>query len=244
MSRTVSPCIEAVVEELSAAGIKSRIEYGGKHAHVVWLHNNKERRFATSLTPGDWRSAMNSRTEIRRILRNDGIIDVPETLEQLPRVFLQNGATFVTSREVADHFSKQHKNVLQAIDGLLNDLGDEFGRLNFQPSSYLTQQGKSQRAYNMTRDGFTLLAMGFTGTEATRWKVRYIEAFNAMELELQRLGRASQSDDFAARVTRLEGDLEALTELVLAPLPPRDGFTVVKPHYRRRRKSQASAEAT
>ena len=145
---------------------------------------------------------------------------------------------------MADHFSKQHKNVLQAIDGLLNDLGDEFGRLNFQPSSYLTQQGKSQRAYNMTRDGFTLLAMGFTGTEATRWRVRYIEAFNAMELELQRLGRASQSDDFAARVTRLEGDLEALTELVLAPLPPRDGFTVVKPHYRRRRKSQASAEAT
>lgn len=92
------------------------------------------------------------------------------------------GQIFATSLDVAERFGKHHKNVLRAIDAL--ECSVEFRRLNFEPSSYINEQGKEQPCYRMTRDGFTLLAMGFTGAEATRWKESYIRAFNMMEREV------------------------------------------------------------
>jgi Rha family phage regulatory protein len=70
----------------------------------------------------------------------------------------------VSSVQVAKHFGKQHKNVIQAIERL--EIPEEFSRLNFQPTSYEDVQGKKRPAYLMTRDGFTLLVMGFTGPKA------------------------------------------------------------------------------
>ncbi|HFD80029.1 MAG TPA: hypothetical protein ENK05_06510 [Gammaproteobacteria bacterium] len=67
-----------------------------------------------------------------------------------------------------------------------NTRQSEFGRRNFKRVSYLDTQGKSRPMYEMTKDGFTLLAMGFTGNKAIAWKVRYIEAFNAMADALSR----------------------------------------------------------
>ena len=98
-------------------------------------------------------------------------------------VHMENGKVTVTSKQVADHFGKAHRNVLVDIKSLLSDSG-EFGELNFLLTTYISSQNKELPCYEMTRDGFTLLAMGYTGKDALLWKVKYIEAFNAMEREL------------------------------------------------------------
>jgi Rha family phage regulatory protein len=96
------------------------------------------------------------------------------------------GEFYVTSLQVADDFEKEHKNVLQAIENL--DCSEQFSRLNFQPSTYKDSRNKTQKMYLMTRDGFTILAMGFNGPVAMPWKEKYIDAFNGMERELTRIG--------------------------------------------------------
>lgn len=116
-------------------------------------------------------------------------------------VFVESGAPRTTSLLVAEKFGKQHKNVMASIAAL--ECSEEFGRLNFQPSSYLNEQNKSQPMYSITRDGFTLLAMGFTGKKAMAWKELYIAAFNAMEKELTR--RAIQTQDELWKQARLDG---------------------------------------
>jgi Rha family phage regulatory protein len=86
-----------------------------------------------------------------------------------------NGRAWVSSRDVAEDFGKEHKNVLQSIQRL--DCSEEFSRLNFQPSNYVDDRGKTQPEYLMTRNGFTLLAMGFKGEKAGRLKEAYITMF-------------------------------------------------------------------
>jgi Rha family phage regulatory protein len=104
-----------------------------------------------------------------------------DTLEN-PQVCIVDGTAVTTSLEVAKYFDKQHKNVLQSIKEV--DCSEEFGRLNFQPSSYLNQQGKQQPMYHITKDGFIFLTMGFTGQKAAQIKEAYIRAFNRMEAQL------------------------------------------------------------
>jgi len=99
-----------------------------------------------------------------------------------PSLAVINGIIKTTSLKVAEHFGKQHKNVLQAIDRLECSL--EFNQLNFQPVEYSDAKGEKRPAYEMTKDGFTFLAMGFTGKEAAKWKEAYINAFNAMAVQL------------------------------------------------------------
>jgi len=66
-----------------------------------------------------------------------------------------------------------------------DDVTAPFGRLNFQPSSYLNEQQKQQPEYRLTHDGFALLVMGFTGKEAFAWKIAFLAAFNQMEAEVK-----------------------------------------------------------
>ena len=73
----------------------------------------------------------------------------------------------------------EKRNVLRDIKEFIVD--ESFGLLNFEESSYINSQNKEQPEYLMTRDGFTLLAMGFTGAKAMQWKIKYAEAFNTME---------------------------------------------------------------
>ena len=89
----------------------------------------------------------------------------------------------VSSREVAENFNKLHKDVLKAIKNI--ECSEEFTERNFAPSSYKDRSGKENTEYLITRDGFTLLAMGFTGKKAMQFKEAYIEAFNKMELALK-----------------------------------------------------------
>jgi Rha family phage regulatory protein len=101
-------------------------------------------------------------------------------------VTIQNDQLTTTSKNIADVFGKQHRNVMQAIDNLLPDLPAEWGMLNFQQGYYTMPETAEQqhRMFTITRDGFTLLAMGFTGKKALEFKLAYIDQFNAMQKAL------------------------------------------------------------
>ena len=94
-------------------------------------------------------------------------------------VIIENDRLITDSRKVAETFNKRHDNVLRDINNIKKDVP------NFEEMFYETEApdsyGRLQRIYQMTRDGFTLLTMGFTGSEALQWKVKYLEAFNKME---------------------------------------------------------------
>ncbi|MCI8582719.1 MAG: Rha family transcriptional regulator, partial [Dorea sp.] len=78
---------------------------------------------------------------------------------------------------------KQHAHVLRDIKEL--ECSEEFRLSNFGESSYINSQNKKQPMYYMTRDGFTILVMGYTGEKAMRFKEAYIKQFNVMEKALQ-----------------------------------------------------------
>ena len=87
--------------------------------------------------------------------------------------------SIVTSLDIAETFGKEHKRVLQDIREL--ECSEDFRQHNFVQSSYVNSQNKKQPMYYVTRDGFTLLAMGYTGEKAMKFKEGYIRQFNAME---------------------------------------------------------------
>lgn len=97
--------------------------------------------------------------------------------------FKKEERVICTSLDVAETFGKEHKNVLRDIEML--GCSDEFNRLNFEPISYTDSMNRTQKAYAMTRDGFTILVMGYTGGLAMKFKEAYIKQFNAMEAALQ-----------------------------------------------------------
>lgn len=96
-------------------------------------------------------------------------------------VYLKADEAFTDSLMVAEHFHKRHDNVLRAIDNLLETLLKNEERKMFKATTRKTDDGQYHKMYLMNRDGFTLLAMGFTGKKALEWKLKYIEAFNKME---------------------------------------------------------------
>lgn len=113
--------------------------------------------------------------------------------EQLVTINQENGQPVVSSREVAEHFGKEHKNVIRAIQDLIGQSSklsaDQTAENSavlkmFFESSYSAGTGKKYPMYLMNRDGFSLLVMGFTGKEALDWKIKYIQAFNEMEQQL------------------------------------------------------------
>ncbi|MGR5975287.1 Rha family transcriptional regulator [Bacillus paranthracis] len=122
-------------------------------------------------------------------------------------VFIENNEVVTDSLNVAQVFGKHHKNVMVAIKNLLtelHDLGDKEGMLNFKPTQYTqTQNGQVYNKYNLTKDGLTMLVMGFTGKEALKFKTMYIKEFNKMEQELKNRDLNSYMiDDPIARAER------------------------------------------
>jgi Rha family phage regulatory protein len=108
---------------------------------------------------------------------------IPQAIQ--PALSVVDGTPMVNSVDVARHFGKLHKNVLRDIEKLNAACDPSFYQLNFEPIQIEVDLGKgrkrSDRAYNLTRDGFALLAMGFTGEKAIAFKVAYITAFNQLE---------------------------------------------------------------
>ncbi len=97
-------------------------------------------------------------------------------------VTLHHREAITTSLKVAEVFGKRHKDVLRAIEGV--SCSEGFTRRNFRPSEYTDSTGRKLPMYEITRDGFSFLAMGFTGKNAAVFKEKYIDAFNRMEQAL------------------------------------------------------------
>ena len=108
----------------------------------------------------------------------------------IPVECAREGAVFANSRDVAAHFRKEVKHVHEAIRNLTAK-SREFGARNFRPNEINDLTGTSVSHYDMTRDGFVLLVMGFTGAKALAFKLKYIEAFNEMEATLRAAAPAS-----------------------------------------------------
>ncbi len=104
----------------------------------------------------------------------------------IPVVFERNGTIFANSRDVAAFFEKSHKDVLEATDNLLKSLvAEKSATLFIKHLEFNAAANKETRHFDLTKDGFTLLAMGFTGPKALAFKLRYIDRFNAMETALR-----------------------------------------------------------
>jgi len=118
----------------------------------------------------------------------------------------RKGKIITTSRHVAKIFEKRHDHVLRDIENIIsslkseesnslpkigepNQIAPDFSGTNFIKSHYKSR-GKEYPEYLLTRDGFTLLAMGFTGEKALRFKMAYIQRFNEMEEQLESLRTA------------------------------------------------------
>lgn len=94
-------------------------------------------------------------------------------------VCIRNEIAVCDSLQVSEKFGKGHRNILRDIDMLTAQ--NRAVKEMFEASTYKANNGQKYRKYYMTRDGFTLLVMGFTGQKALEWKLQYINAFNRME---------------------------------------------------------------
>ena len=104
-----------------------------------------------------------------------------------------DGQKVVTSsRSVAEHFEKEHAKVIRSIETIMSETPKmAFQKMFFETTYKVDGNNKSYKEYLMNRDGFSLLVMGFTGAKALAWKLKYIEAFNAMEAKLEDRGKDS-----------------------------------------------------
>ncbi len=206
-----NPCLEVVTTELDNAGVQYRVEMGGKHIRVQY-GLAYEHLHVVSATPSDWRAPLNERASIRRALREQGFVsDAIELVAEDHLVRLVDGEATCTSLDIAERFSKIHRDVIRAIENTIENLDPDFNMRNFAQIEYQDQKGRKYKAYRLTRNGFSLIAMGFTGAAALEWKVKYIAAFDAMEGELRKIS----SIDHSGEIQSLRLDFEALTSLVL-----------------------------
>ncbi|EPQ8114044.1 Rha family transcriptional regulator [Campylobacter upsaliensis] len=94
----------------------------------------------------------------------------------------KNNQIFCTSLDIARVFEKRHTHILDIIKNYLNDEDmKEFNQPNFRLVNYKDLKGELRPAYEVSRDGFSFIAMGLTGKKANKWKISFINAFNKME---------------------------------------------------------------
>ena len=132
----------------------------------------------------------------------------------------QNGEPVASSRDVAKRFGKEHKHVLAAIRQLLVA---ENSATKFFHETEFEYRGQKFPEYLMNRDGFSLLAMGFTGKEAVQWKLKYIEAFNEMEKQLAQRPQLSRAELMAQALIAAHDELEH-KDAQIAELTPKGIF--------------------
>ncbi|EAL6120133.1 hypothetical protein CSH14_06380 [Campylobacter coli] len=97
---------------------------------------------------------------------------------------IKENKVFINSLDLAKVFNKNHRHILQTTK---NQPQNDFTESNFILSTYKDKKGELRPCYNLTRDGFSLLVMGFTGEKAYKWKVEFIKAFNEMEKRLRNI---------------------------------------------------------
>lgn len=117
----------------------------------------------------------------------------------------QNGEPVASSRQIAESFGKEHKTVLRSIEELAAQ--NCAAKSMFYETTF-ENRGKQYPMYLMNRDGFTLLAMGFTGKAALEWKLKYIAAFNEMEKKLAEQPQLTRSQLLATALIAAHEELE------------------------------------
>ncbi|APT60042.1 hypothetical protein RGI145_19395 [Roseomonas gilardii] len=136
-----------------------------------------------------------------------------------PVVFVRNGEVRTSTRDIAAFFGKNHRDVMRAVDNLLKQEPSLAMRSFAQGVYTLPETGDQQhRCFDVTRDGFVLLAMGFTGAKALHWKLTYIEAFNLMEAELTKPAPALTAQQTGGITKAVIG--KAISELVESTIAP------------------------
>lgn len=120
--------------------------------------------------------------ELSKLTIEDAIMATIPALSH-PQVTVENGRAVITSVAVAEYFRKMHKDVLKKIDNI--DCSVEFNERNFAPVEYIDAKGEKRPAYQITKNGFVFLVMGFTGKRAAAFKEAYIAEFDRMENELR-----------------------------------------------------------
>src|SRR5699024_3680362 len=130
-------------------------------------------------------------------------------------VIMKNQQAVTTSLQVAEAFGKNHQHVLEAIDNLTVE--NSTVKNMFLEDVYVNSRGRKYRQVVMNRDGFTLLAMGFTGIKAMQFKIKFIKAFNEMEEQIKQLPADPRtqlrlmyefSEQTAQRVDSIESDVK------------------------------------
>ncbi|HEZ0481766.1 Rha family transcriptional regulator [Neisseria meningitidis] len=120
----------------------------------------------------------------------------------------QSGNRLITtSLDISRNFGKKHAHILRDIKNL--ECSKEFNESNFGLVYYTDAKGEQRPMYEITRDGFVFLCMGFTGSAAAQWKEKYIAAFNALEAEAARR-RAPASDRLKAAYLSARPDMARL----------------------------------
>lgn len=136
-----------------------------------------------------------------------------EDVLSVVNLVLRDGVYYVSSKEVAEKFEKDHKNVLRDIRRL--QVPENFRLLNFEPGYEEDSNDIDRSVVYMTRDGFALLAFGFTGKPALMWKIKFLTAFNKMESFIrEKLPLLEQRNKVLEERLR---ELEARREMFLEP---------------------------
>jgi len=132
----------------------------------------------------------------------------------------QSGQPVVSSREISYNFEKEHNDVKKRIRELSKDVG-EISHNYFIGNQYIDSMNRTQEEYLLTKDGFSLLVMGFTGQKALEWKLKYIKAFNLMERELnspeQVMARALKIADKQINSLKLENSQLITSNAIMQP---------------------------
>lgn len=113
----------------------------------------------------------------------------------------QREVAVTTSLNIADKFEKNHRDVLRGIREL--DCSEQFNKRNFALIEYKDSRNRIKPMYEITKDGFSFLVMGFTGSEAAEWKEKYINLFNLMEKKIYQIATERKGSDW--QVSRSNG---------------------------------------
>lgn len=146
-------------------------------------------------------------------------------MNNLINIKVENDQLLVSSLEVAENFGKRHTHVLDAIHEL--ESSAEKSAQLFYKTTYTTKNNRETTMYLMNRDGFSLLAMGFTGKKALEWKLKYIKAFNEMERQLSNIKDSYMIADPIKRAKRWIEEEKERQALIAenAELKPKALFT-------------------
>lgn len=152
--------------------------------------------------------------ELLKITKEAAIMATIPTLTQ-PEIAIVDGQAVTSSLAVANFFSKRHDDVLKKIRTL--ECSASFTARNFSVSDYTDCTGRKLPCYQITRDGFAFLAMGFTGKRAAQFKEAYINAFNQME---KQLSKPSVPSDVAHNASILYSYISSIHQVWLQQLYP------------------------